>query len=84
METEMSFNNPGAIASARMARTRSRQAGNLDLADDDSNDPAREDHYAHAAGAICEKCDHMIEAAQIARRRGETGWVHDMCPVVVG
>lgn len=78
----MSFMNPGAIASARMAYTRSRKADNL--ADDDNNDPAREDHYAHAAGAICEKCDHMIEAAQIARRRGETGWVHDMCPVVDG
>ena len=77
----MSFFNPGAIASARMAYTRSRKAD--DLADD-NNDPAREDHYAHAAGAICEKCDHMIEAAQVARRRGETGWVHDMCPVMDG
>jgi len=75
METEMSFNNPGAIASAKMAHTRSRKADYL--ADDD---PAREDHYAHAAGATCEKCDRMIEATQVARRRGETGWVHDMCP----
>jgi hypothetical protein len=38
------------------------------------------DHYAHASGRICTKCDRLIDALQPARRRGETGWVHDVCP----
>jgi len=38
------------------------------------------DNYAHAAGRICKKCDRVIEASQPARRRGESGWVHDVCP----
>jgi hypothetical protein len=38
------------------------------------------DHYAHADGRICKKCDRVIEARQPARRRGESGWVHDVCP----
>lgn len=41
-----------------------------------------EDHFAHAAGKICIACGRTIEAGQAARRRGETGWVHDVCPVV--
>lgn len=39
------------------------------------------DNFAHAPGRICKKCDHPIEARQPARRKGETGWVHDACPV---
>ena len=38
------------------------------------------DHFAHAAGRICARCDLPIEASQPARRRGESGWVHDVCP----
>lgn len=38
------------------------------------------DHFAHAAGRICKKCDREIQAGQPARRRGESGWVHDVCP----
>jgi len=38
------------------------------------------DHFAHAAGRICKRCDLVIEAGQPARRRGEVGWVHDVCP----
>jgi hypothetical protein len=38
------------------------------------------DNYAHAAGRICKKCDREIQARQPARRRGESGWVHDVCP----
>jgi len=38
-----------------------------------------EDRYAHAEGEVCHKCGGTIEAGQQARRRGETGWVHDMC-----
>jgi len=65
METEMWANNPGAIAAARMAYNR------YDEPDAAGDDPVREDHYAHAAGAICEKCDRAIEATQVARRHGE-------------
>lgn len=42
-----------------------------------------EDHFAHAAGKKCQSCGHTIEARQAARRRGETDWVHDVCPVIM-
>lgn len=42
--------------------------------------PAAADHYAHAPGGLCGKCGRPIEADQPARRRGEAGWVHDLCP----
>lgn len=54
------------------------------LADADLNEGdrrTREDHFAHAAGKICQTCGRKIEAGQVARRRGETDWVHDACPV---
>ena len=56
------------------------------LADADFSERDRhtgEDHFAHAAGKICKSCDHTIEAGQAARRRGETDWVHDVCPVIM-
>lgn len=39
------------------------------------------DLYAHAPGRICKKCDRRINASEPARRRGESGWVHDVCPL---
>ena len=39
-----------------------------------------EDHFAHAAGKTCASCGEPITAGQPARRRGETDWVHDVCP----
>jgi hypothetical protein len=42
-----------------------------------------EDHSAHAAGKICKSCGRTIEAGQPARRRGETDWAHDVCPVII-
>lgn len=53
----------------------------LESMDFTPNDRPEGDHFAHAAGRICAKCDRLIEARQPARRRGETGWVHDVCPV---
>jgi hypothetical protein len=38
------------------------------------------DHFAHAAGRICKKCDRPILADQPARKRGEASWAHDVCP----
>jgi hypothetical protein len=38
------------------------------------------DHFAHAPGRICSKCDRLIAAGQPARRRGDFSWVHDVCP----
>lgn len=35
---------------------------------------------AHAPGKICKNCDRRIEACEVARRRGESDWVHDVCP----
>jgi len=43
---------------------------------------AGEDHFAHTAGKICKTCGQTIEAEQAARRRGETEWAHDVCPVI--
>lgn len=39
------------------------------------------DHYAHAPGRICMKCDRLIKAGQPARKRGESSWAHDVCPI---
>ncbi|HUD39960.1 MAG TPA: hypothetical protein VMR14_23925 [Streptosporangiaceae bacterium] len=38
------------------------------------------DNEAHAPGRICAKCGHLIEAAQPARKRRESDWVHETCP----
>jgi hypothetical protein len=38
------------------------------------------DNFAHAAGRICVKCDREIKDREPARRRGESGWAHDVCP----
>ena len=35
-------------------------------------------------GKICKSCGRPIEAEQPARRRGETDWAHDVCPVITG
>jgi hypothetical protein len=39
-----------------------------------------EDHSAHAAGKTCASCGEPIGARLPARRRGDTDWVHDVCP----
>jgi hypothetical protein len=48
---------------------------------DEVEQNAKEDHFAHAAGKACKSCGRVIEAGQPARRRGETEWAHDVCPV---
>ena len=60
-----------------------------DLADRDFAEQGRltrEDHAAHAPGQVCPRCGQVIEATQMARRRGagEGEWVHDMCPAAAG
>ena len=53
------------------------------LADADFTEPGGdtgEDHSAHAAGKTCATCGEPIGAGQPARRRGDTDWVHDVCP----
>ena len=50
----------------------------------DFSDPDRdtgEDHFSHAAGRTCVSCGGAIGAGEPARRRGETDWAHDVCPV---
>jgi hypothetical protein len=57
------------------------------LADKDFSEPGHdtgEDHSAHAAGRICTSCGQVIGAGQPARRRGDAGWVHDVCPSPAG
>jgi len=62
-----------------------RRIVELENTDYTPNDrPAGDDLYAHAAGRICGKCDQIIEPGQPARRRGESGWVHDLCPEAAG
>jgi hypothetical protein len=39
-----------------------------------------EDHFAHAPGRTCQACGRAIGPGQVARRRGEADWVHDVCP----
>jgi hypothetical protein len=58
----------------------SRQLADADLTQGDQH--AEEDHFAHVTGKTCKSCGRPIEAGQAARRRGETEWAHDVCPVV--
>ena len=58
----------------------SERLANADLSERDRH--SEEDHSAHAAGKICKSCGRAIEAGQPARRRGETDWAHDVCPVI--
>ena len=51
---------------------------NVDLTPNDR--PAAGDLFAHAPGRFCEQCDRPLAPGQPARRRGESGWVHDTCP----
>lgn len=56
-----------------------------ELARADFTEPDRdagEDHYAHVAGKVCASCEQPITARQPARRRGESDWVHDVCPTM--
>ncbi|HUC56817.1 MAG TPA: hypothetical protein VMA95_05410 [Streptosporangiaceae bacterium] len=39
------------------------------------------DHSAHAPGRVCMKCDRVIGADEAARKRGESSWVHETCPI---
>jgi hypothetical protein len=48
--------------------------------DDGGDSIGSGDHFSHAAGRICQNCDRRIEAREPARRKGENGWVHDVCP----
>jgi hypothetical protein len=53
------------------------------LADADFTEPGQdtgEDHSAHVTGKTCARCGRPITAQEAARRRGESDWVHDICP----
>lgn len=64
--------NPGPIAAGKMAGFRAEEV---------PESPHTEDSYAHAPGKECARCGSSIEADQVARRTGETAWIHDICPV---
>ena len=58
-------------------------AESAELAHADFSERSRvtgEDHAAHAGGRTCRACGRTIRPEQDARRRGEAGWVHDVCP----
>jgi len=38
------------------------------------------DHFSHATGRVCQRCDREIGQRDPARRKGADGWVHDTCP----
>ena len=60
----------------------SQQLANADFTEPDRD--TGDDHSAHAAGKTCASCGEPITARQPARRRGETDWVHDVCPRAPG
>lgn len=70
----------GATPQQGFITTESQRLADADL--DEGDQPPGEDHFAHATGKICKACGRTIKAGQAARRRGETDWVHDVCPVV--
>ena len=64
----------------RYIKVESERLANADLSERDRH--SEEDHSSHAAGKTCKSCGRTIEAEQPARRRGETDWAHDVCPVI--
>ncbi len=60
--------------------TESGRVADADFSNDDRD--TGEDHFARAGGKTCKNCGGTIEAGQPARRRGETDWAHDTCPLV--
>jgi hypothetical protein len=62
--------------------TQSQELANANFTEPDRD--TGEDHAAHAAGKTCASCGEPITASQAARRRGETDWVHDVCPRAPG
>jgi hypothetical protein len=73
--------NPGAGAQWSMDVV-SRELAQTDFSDE-AGPGDGQDHYSHAEGRICVKCDRRIEAGQNARRKGVDGWVHDICPLAL-
>jgi hypothetical protein len=69
----------GFIPQQGYVNAQTKQLADTDFTEADQD--TGEDHSAHAAGRTCEKCGDPITARQAARRRGESGWVHDVCPV---
>jgi hypothetical protein len=57
----------------------SRILADADIKEDER--PTGDDHFAHAPGQICKACGQVIEPRQGARRRGESDWAHDVCPL---
>jgi hypothetical protein len=72
----------GATPQRRYVAAESERLADADLSERDRHTDG--DHSAHAAGKICVSCGRPIEAEQPARRRGETDWAHDVCPVIPG
>ena len=72
-ETTMVFDLSAMIAAAKAERL-----ANIEFNEQDR--PTGEDHALHVTGQICAKCGRVIEPEQAARRYGEAGWVHDLCP----
>jgi hypothetical protein len=64
--------NQGYIA------TQSQQLADADFTE--TGQDTDEDHSAHADGKTCASCGEPIGARQAARRRGDSDWVHDVCP----
>jgi len=57
---------------------RTQELANADFTESDRD--TDEDQFAHATAKTCASCGEPITARQPARRRGETDWVHDVCP----
>ncbi|HEX4655436.1 MAG TPA: hypothetical protein VH274_06830 [Mycobacteriales bacterium] len=38
-----------------------------------------DEHWMHAFGQICAKCDSLMEEGDFVRRRGTGDWVHERC-----
>jgi hypothetical protein len=56
----------------------SRQIADADFTETDRD--TGDDHSAHADGKTCASCGEPIGTGQAARRRGDSDWVHDVCP----
>jgi hypothetical protein len=58
-----------------------RGLASTDFSDGGDGNGTIADGFSHAKGRICVTCDREIAARDPARRRGENGWAHDVCPI---
>lgn len=61
-----------------------REVGEHDREEQRLESREQEDHEAHAAGQVCERCGQVIAKGQDVRLKADGNWVHEVCPLDLG